>query len=277
MLEHISDTGNIALGIVVLFLLWSLVRLIYKAVRVDIRNRKQNTNLVKMIHKDLIHSIRSHIVEMDDLSVRVKEHPDINGLFNDELDKLKANIQPYVDALERYLSDYRNQKVSVCIKTFLDTSQFKNDYMNEELITIARSKATKRSRTSNHRAVVGKNTDFINLCYGQSTFFGKAGLKELSDAGLYQNDSPDWWKKYNSTLVAPIRYYDKDGINGNMNINFDIIGFLCIDCKADIKEWESGNSFELQLLAILADSLYTYIRKFYNCFEETHQSYNERS
>ena len=277
ILKIIIDKGNIAFVVVALLLLWSLCVFIRTAFVARIKNEKRCSDLVKMIHENFIHSIRSHIVELDVLQDKIGNCNSDNKLFEEELDRLKRNIQPYVDTLESYLSNYRNQKISVCVKTFLDRSQNKNDYLNEELITIARSKSTKKSRTFNNRSVVGKNSDFIDLCCGKSTFYGKSGLKELYDSGLYQNDSPNWWKNYNSTLVAPIRYYGKDGVIGKMNINFDIIGFLCIDCKEDIKEWESINSFELQLLAVLADSLYVYIKKFNSCFIQADISHSERS
>lgn len=270
-LSKFINTKNVILIILGVLLLFSLLKFIYNAILSSANNQRKITSFTKMIHLIFIHNTRSKIVELDELSDRLKlavENEDnIDDIYNEELEKLKKNIQPCVDELGDFLSRYRDEKVSVCVKTFVNGSRYKKDYMEESLMTIARSKNTRKSRTSSHLSIVGKNSDFIDLCYGKSMFFGKCGLKDKYDNGLYKNDSPEWWKKYNSTLVAPIRYFNKDGIKGNINIDIDVIGFLCIDCKKDIKEWEFRDSFELQLLAIIADSLYTYIRLFFNCFD----------
>lgn len=74
----------------------------------------------------------------------------------------------------------------------------------------------------------------------------------------YKNEKSDWPEKYNSTIVVPIRYLNtNDG-----NLIHDILGFLCVDSKNSIKRWNDNNSFELQYLAIFADSIYTYIKLF---------------
>lgn len=121
------------------------------------------------------------------------------------------------------------------------------------------------------RLMWDKNTDFTNLCKGQIVFFGSSDLHKITDSGQYINDSRNWEEnKYTSTLVTPIRYYNNDIYNSRTrNIKPDIIGFLCIDSKDEIKEWEYSDSFELQLLAAFSDVLYVYIKEFYKCFENT--------
>lgn len=260
----------VILGILILL---SILKFLYNAINAKSNNIKQMLLLLKMIHVTFIHDIRSKIVETDmsisrKIEITQQQHGDIDLLYNNEFEKLKENIQPYVDALGSYLSEYRNKKISVCVKTFLNGKTNKKDYLDEELITLARSYNTRNARNRTHHSIVRNNTDFIDLCCGQSSFFSRTNLKELYDAGLYKNDSPKWWLQYNCTLVTPIRYYNKDGENENVKIDIDVIGFLCIDCKENIEEWKNNNSFELQLLAIIADSLYSYIRVFYNCFEK---------
>lgn len=270
--EFLSKEKYIIYVSFVILLVLTLFKFIYNAIMAKVEGMNRMSELLYMIHVDFVHDIRSKIVETDVyLTERLrnaeKTNETIDDIYNDELEKLKDNIQPYVDVLGKYLTSYRNKKISVCVKTFLNGKTNKSDYMNEELITIARSANTKKLRSSSHHSYVKNNTDFIDLCCGQSSFFGRANLRRLSDEGLYKNDTPKWWKKYNSTLVTPIRYYNKDKKNKNVNIDIDVIGFLCIDCKDNVYEWEHSDSFEVQLLAIIADSLYTYIRVFYNCFE----------
>lgn len=243
---------NIAKIICVILIVTILLKLLYNAIRTSALAQKKTLILLKMLHFKFVHDIRSKIVEVNYLlpkriSKAQKDDEDMKIVYNKELEKLKNNIAPYVNALGDYLTSYRNKKISVCIKTFLNGSVNKQDYMDEEIITIARSKNTKNSRNKKtYHAIVKKNSDFIDLCYGRSSFFGKTHLKQLYNSGLYKNDSPNWWKHYNCTLVAPIRYYNKDNENTNINIDIDVIGFLCIDCKEDILEWEKADSFELQ-------------------------------
>lgn len=232
-------------------------------------------DLANFIHIKLIHDIRYKIVELENINNRLEKYAhdnDIKSIEKDyiiELDNLKRTLCSYIDSLSVYLSQYRDDNISVCIKLFSKRDRRRTDFLNERIITIARSSNTKEIRTNDDNTIVGNNTDFANLCNGQSIFFGCANLSEKESAGLYCNDSTNWEKGlYNSTLVAPIRYNAKDSKSSNNTVKPDIIGFLCIDSKKNVYEWENQDSFELQLLAIFADSLYIYIKEFYECYEK---------
>ena len=112
---------------------------------------------------------------------------------------------------------------------------------------------------------MGKNSDFKHLCDGTNIWYHGVDLKSKYEKHEYENeaDEKDWQQKYNSTIVVPIRYYN---INENISVN-DILGFLCIDSKKIIKNWDDANSFELQYRAIFADSIYTYIKLFRRMFQ----------
>ena len=165
------------------------------------------------------------------------------------------NILPekMLNFTDNYLDKQRNRK--------------RSEFLSEEIISLVRSSNTKEERESVTPTIIGQNTDFINLCRGQIIFFGSGNLLKLSESGQYINDSDNWdnGKTYLSTLVTPIRYYNNDERN---NIKTDVIGFLCIDCKEEIYEWEKADSFELQILGAFSDILYVYIKEFYSCFED---------
>lgn len=271
IIDNLISAHNFLIGTLIILLLYSFFRFIYNALMSSVKGRQAVSSFARMIHINFIHDIRSNIVELDTLSEKLNnidlENANIDKIYNEELEKLRNNIQPYVDILAEYLSSYRNDTISVCVKIMKDGNRYNSDYLDKELITLARSKNTKTYRKTSRNSIIRNNSDFIELSLGKSMFYGKCNLKKLYDDNIYLNDSPEWWKYYDCTLVAPIRYYNKDRIKGKVDIDLDIIGFLCIDCKNNIKEWESSTSLELQLLAIVADSLYTYIRLFYNCFE----------
>ncbi len=266
----------IAFGIFVFLILLSAF---LSAVKARVDNIKQMTSLLKQIHLDYIHEIRNRMAEMqENLPNRIKEvqdsEEDMKKLYDKELEHLKGNLQPIVDKLSDHLYKYRNQKISVCIKTFVNGSCESENYLQEEVTTMARSSNTKASRNNRLVSKVCDNTDFIDLSVGKIMYFGKSNLKQLYEDNLYKNSTPQWWTKYNSTLVVPIRYHNKEPEKTNMNIEIDLIGFLCIDCKEIIPEWENADSYEFQLLAVIADSLYTYLKMYYNFFN--HAGYFEK-
>lgn len=248
------------------------IRMIYVALKTNAKAMRTQRELMEFIHLNLIHRIRNDIIELEPLSLKVtqfiknKNNDAIYECYHGELKKLQERLQVYIDVLSNFLSDYRQDTISVCIKVFKSRDRNRNIILNEEIISLVRSSNTKGERDNDKITIIGNNTDFTNLCKGQIVFFGSANLIKLKEAGQYINDSQNWndEKKYASTLVTPIRYYNNDNQN---NIRADVIGFLCIDSMKEILEWEKPDSFELQLLAVFSDILYVYIKDFYSCFE----------
>lgn len=182
-----------------------------------------------------------------------------------------------VDALATYLSKYRNSTISVCVKIFKKRDRNRNDFLSEEIVSLARSSNTEAERVNDEKTIIGQNTDFANLCKGQIIFFASSNLYKNKESGQYINDSKNWKeKKYKSTLVTPIQYHNNNDSNNehNRNIKSDVIGFLCIDSQEEIKEWENSDSFELQFMAMFSDILYVYIKEFYKCFENVGYNIN---
>jgi hypothetical protein len=258
------------IGIVLIF-----VRLIYVAIKSRTESNDMQRKVTKFLHQNLIHKVRNDIVELEILTpVLIKYVNDGNNdalleFYDKELLVLKSKLKGYVDCLASYLTKYRSNEISVCIKVFKNRDRNRTKFLEEEIITFARSSNTEKERNNSNITTIGANTDFANLCRGQIVFFASSNLNKIEKSGQYINDSVNWKNsKYISTLVIPIRYYNNAVTNNNNNIKSDVIGFLCIDSKEEIIEWESSNSFELQLLASFADILYVYIKEFYNCFEK---------
>lgn len=256
-----------------------IIRTIYIAIKSKSEMYSLQKNLANFIHIQLIHKIRNNLVELEPITVKLNKFAKIdnsdaiNECYESEIEKLRKNLKEYVDCLAKYLTSYRKSNISVCIKIFKTRDRNRKDFEDEEIITFVRSENTEKDRNNNNnKTFVGQNTDFSNLCKGQIIFFASSNLHKIKESGQYINDSKNFKKhKYTSTLVAPIRYNNNDQNNTRINksIRPDIIGFLCIDSKDKIEEWESPDSFELQLLAIFSDVLYVYIKEFYKCFENS--------
>lgn len=254
----------------------AFVFLIIKIVYVGVKSKSESLYIqrktTEFIHRQLIHKIRNNIVELEPLSIKLQKLAKDNNIdaiaecYNSELKNLASNLKEYVDALARYLTDYRGITISICIKAFKKRERNRSDFLTEEIITLVRSSNTEKERINNKKTYIGQNTDFTNLCKGQIVFFASSNLNKIKASGQYINDSENWKSnKYISTLVTPIRYNNSN--TGNNYIKSDIIGFLCIDSTEEIPEWENSDSFELQILAAFSDILYVYLKEFYNCFE----------
>lgn len=267
IIEHILHFCVLIFTIGIIFI---MIRIIYVGIKSKSEAFFIQKKTTKFLHTQLIHKIRNNIVELEPLSLKMQKYVKSNNYeaisecYKKELLTLSKNLKIYIDSLSKYLTKYRGSLISVCIKVFKKRDRNRLEFQSEEIITLARSSNTENERNNNKHTYVGQNTDFTNLCNGQMVFFASSNLQKIEESGQYINDSPNWNnKKYTSTLVTPIRYNN----NGNNYIKSDIIGFLCIDSKDEIQEWENSDSFELQILAAFSDILYVYIKEFYNCFE----------
>lgn len=254
-----------------------LIRVIIVGIKSKSEAFYMQRKTTEFLHRHLIHRIRNNIVELEPISLKLqkfaKENNEdaISECYKSEFVKLSKNLKEYIDSLSHYLTKYRGETISACIKVFKNRDRNRSEFQSEEIITLARSSNTENERNNSNnsnKTYVGQNTDFTNLCKGQIVFFGSSNLYKINESGQYINDSENWkTNKYKSTLVTPIRYNNNSNNGSNNDIKPDIIGFLCIDCKDEILEWENSDSFELQILAAFSDILYVYIKEFYNCFE----------
>lgn len=270
--NFIANNSNGFISILLTILIIILIISIRKTGKKEIKAGQITYNIIYKIHNDFIHKIRNGIYEMYLLNQKIikyrkdNNHDAIQEVQLHAFDNLINNLQNYVDSIADYLSEYNNDTISVCIKT-INSGQNDVSDLDKKAKTLVRSHNTDRERKrSNEDITIGKNTDFIHLCNGTNIWFHGVDLKTQYTNGKYINEAEaqDWQEKYNSTIVVPIRYYNaNDG-----NPIHDILGFLCIDSKKIIPRWDDVNSFELQYLAIYADTIYTYVKLFRRIFEE---------
>lgn len=279
----LSYVFNFCIVIFILALIYIFIRIIYVAIRTKSEAFYLQRKLSEFLHINLIHSIRNNIVELEPVLEKLEKYKKSNNTdamdecYKSEVKILQGNLKIYVDALSLYLSKYRNSTISVCVKIFKRRDRNRNDFLSEEIVSLARSSNTEDDRTNNDKTIIGQNTDFANLCKGQIIFFASSNLYKNKESGQYINDSKNGKEnKYKSTLVTPIQYHNNNDSNNehNKNIKSDVIGFLCIDSQDEIKEWENSDSFELQFMAMFSDILYVYIKEFYKCFENVGYNLN---
>jgi hypothetical protein len=231
--------------------------------------------LTRSLHKKLAHEIRNQITRLNDVAQTVRalqfesevERNKFDALLTEEYNLLKSNVQPYVDWISEYLSSITTRTVSTCIKIFaFDEIDVRLE--DKHLLTIARCKYTDNKRKKeNDLPIIGKNTDFLDLCRGLCNFYASSDLHKKHKSGEYISDSHFFKEEmYTSTIVVPIRQVTTNFKDYKLQVKPNVIGFLCIDSEASIPEWEKEDTLELHLLYIYADLLYVYLNSFYTCF-----------
>lgn len=269
-INFISSNSNGLISILLVIVLIILVLTIRKAGEKELETNSNTYNIINKLHYEFAHRLRDGIYNLYVINKRISELREKNNadaileVQARAYDNLILDLQAFVDLIADCLSSYNHDTISVCIKTI---NPGQENIANEEkkAKTLVRSKNTKRDRKRNNENItLGKNSDFKHLCDGTNIWYHGIDLKSKYEKHEYENeaDEKDWQSKYNSTIVVPIRYYN---IDENTSVN-DILGFLCIDSKNIVKSWDDIESFELQYLAIFADSIYTYIKLFRRLF-----------
>lgn len=253
-------------GVIIAFL-YATIKLGKQLSRDSIRM----ADFTKKLHVRFFHDLRDDIKDLENYGKKINAGDDKEKIILKEemFKKFVESMQRYIDFISEYFSDYCGSTISACIKIIkLDKdNQDIDDIKNRRAITLVRSSATKRERSKNNEEVtVVKNSDFLFLCTGANVFYGKADLDQEYSKHQYnvEDDYNTWHSKYISTLITPIRYYNKHRryTTNDNRIELDILGFLCIDSKKKQINWEDFDSHELQLMAIISDSLYTYMKRF---------------
>lgn len=267
-INFISNNSNGFISILLVSLLIILVLAIRKTGKKELKTGDYTYNVIKRLHLDFAHKLRDGIYNLylkNERVIELKQNNNTEAIKEVQgraFDNLISDLQNFVNLIADCLSELNNDTISVCIKT-INPGQANIDNLNKKAKTLVRSGNTKRGRDRPDEVVtLGRNTDFKHLCDGTNIWYHEVDLKSKFEKHEYENeaDAEDWQNKYNSTIVVPIRYY-----NNTLN---DILGFICIDSKNTKEKWSDENSFELQYLAIFADSIYTYIKLFRRLFDE---------
>lgn len=263
-INFIDHNAYIILLIVLFALIITYLIKLYQFEKSKTSYYADNGTFIDTLHKKVIHDIRDNIKELDEDEKQITTgSPDAIKLTKKNMyQSLSNNMQNYIDIVAESLTDYCNETVSVCVKIV----QIDNNTFDDPLaVTLARSSNTRIKRLKNDETLhINKNDDFKHLYIGTNTFYGKSNLlNELHDGNYHVEDSVETWsKKYVSTLIVPIRYYSKQSKHNNVNMDLDIMGFLCIDANKNMAQWEDIDSYELKVLNLFADAMYIYLKQF---------------
>lgn len=205
------------------------------------------------------------------------------------------SIQKKVDckrALSRVITSFANAfslitgtRCRACIKTLeirnISPENFykisdKKEQVNYLFIdTFCRDTVTVSNNGDEYIHPVISNTDFLELYLDiDKRFFFCNNIDVYK--GAYQNSSAQSGKKlsYRSTIVWPIRrlVYGQDcGEKAILNQEQDIIGFLCIDSGS---RNVFRNNYDIEFGAIVADSLFVFLKSYHNFIENKQASGN---
>ena len=229
---------------------------------------EQNVKYASSMH-DILHFIRDRWKELDNLCLR-------NDKMNTEdyIKKIAIDNIKIMDELSEVLSAISNCKIRSCIKLidFTRNNESNSDKMN--IITFARSGKNARDLAeSEHKKKikVSDNTDFefifkITEVYEENRihYFYERNLTKFSKKNEYKNSDNNWKRKYNTTIVMPIRYLKESNEN---KATYDIIGFLCVDSKKAGAFEKNNLYFTIEFLKGISDIMYSYLNSCINYYK----------
>ena len=212
-----------------------------------------------------------------DLAVLNRRFDDLAGfshLVSDNVKKIMAEIERPVDArvvvkitkffqesltsLESILSEHYNQEIRSSIKITIDGNTVK---------TYARGRNNIISRGGEYHCVqlnekeigIEENYAYIAICWREQQFFAEGNLLELHnkfepDDVFFCEYGDNYTDIFYSTIVMPIRIPVFDGIPPDQQEpSQEVLGLLCVDCKAEIPEWSDDNLRKKRAYHIIAD------------------------
>ena len=244
---------------------YSIVTANKKANALRARALENTGDIFKVIHKELIHKVRNKLGEAegeDYLSTSMrKDLLDTCGEILETLVKLQMALNG-------------KKKISACIKLTLPIGTTRiNDETKKEtfLTTYARTKNTDHRRKKKREPTpIEGNTDFESIIDGDDCFIC-GDLPTLQSNGRYRNTTTEFGKYYRSTICVPIRLLKSILMDDSFESEdvYELLGFLCIDTKELMPEWENEDSFAFHLTALFADSLYILMQKYMSLPPET--------
>lgn len=258
------------------------IAFIFLLILVFIRMRKygrllhDTRNILTKNYYFFLHDFRNQYYDI------IKEHKE----NNDDTEKHKVEIltkmtKDYLtkslDYLCEIISSSSREEVSACIKVIDNVGGNGNAInIDEALIrTFCRSRNTDGERISrdtiygNSTSVkIIDNTDFSDILSGElgSSFYQQDLLdysKKLEQAGkVYKNTTPQYWKFYRGTVVAPIRVAKEHLFFVDSDEDFDVIGFLCVDTLSTNVFRQKDKKFYTRIVKAFAAETYVILNKY---------------
>lgn len=218
---------------------------------------------------DILHCLRDMNKSLDDLRLRsTKIQKD------DFLRIITSDCINIMNQLSSVLSDSMQCKVRACIKLndFIKENETNPQEIN--LITFARSGKDGVNAAINEQLKTIKvidNTDFefifnIKEVYEENRIhyfyqkdlkkYDKKIRKESNEEKFYKNSDIHWRKRYNTTIVMPMRYLKT---SNEEEAVYDIVGFLCVDAKKSGSFENKNFNFTIEFLKGVSDIMYSYL------------------
>lgn len=184
----------------------------------------------------------------------------------EEFEKITENICKYLDK-------FSTHKFHVCIKTLKFhkntpcKTRDKIEKLSVETLVRCGNNIDKRKSTSQITHLVNDNTDFSSILFDKKcNIFSCSNLlvhnlisKILNPSQQYKNSDENYYKKYLTNIVVPIRIHKNFfKINGAkkyvIHNDYITVGFLCIDCR-----WPISRALRKEINGVakaIADSLF---------------------
>lgn len=270
-----AQIGLISFAIIGIIAIFAIYFLISAYVFFDKITQIQSDHVLN--HK-ITHQLRNSISEMQDLeyatSKKIKkaeseaQFPDIaenDGLKRQDIfKKLSSRISDTVakQLKNHFTSSQIDGNIRITIK--LINPDGKENQKEWKTVTVAVDPETWNDQDrqiesqANELHRIGDNSDFEGIMLGKHNCFVCNDLQKLSSDQLYKNSSIDWHKRYNSTIVTPI----KSKPDGHKDAVY--YGFITADSLNPSKQEQFSseiNSPTLNIMAHAADALATWFIK----------------
>lgn len=231
----------------------------------------------------ILHKIRDSIFYMESVYDQADN-------TSDEFEQLiTQDAMQLLDAMAGEFKDFLGTDVRVCVKCLDYTAVNEDDIRKMNMITFARSGHQNiYDMLYEHKVPIKieENTDFTEILESgknkrQRQYFYEKNLleydKKLREEGReYKNSNKFWSTDYITTIVCPIRLKRNIINNENGALEYDLVGFFCIDSKNPEAFTGEVSDFCLDLVKGIADIMFVYLDRFITYYNELIAAESER-
>ena len=253
----------------ILFVIWCLCSLFIH--HYDINSQEKAGKAFHQIQ----HQFRNIVFDLrkeNDDNKRLNKMPSYTTYYS----QICSKAELICNEISSFFDSNFNKNFNVCIKMIdVSTSRSTKSISQMKIITLCRSGCDKIEREkcdATEEIYVSQNSDFESILEkdgvkGSSNVFAVNNLRiycllKKIQGNPYKTSSVDFLKKYNSTIVVPIRInsqklpHDSDFCNSNQ---YQVFGFLCIDYKHRISKRLLRNMLEYE--KAFGDLLYIFFNE----------------
>lgn len=243
-----------------------------------IKTKKDYDNFIEKtsnITHNLLHRVRNSIYYMEN-AFTCKKFDNVKDFEQ----YVTMEFLQLVDSLANGLKDILDTDIRACIKCLKYTALNEEDINKMNLVTFARSGLRNIDEIMQEHLqpiVLEENSDFLDIVNNeknsrQRQYFYEKNLKEYDkrlrkEGKKYRNSNDSWESDYITTIVCPIRLKRRTGNTDDSMLEYDLIGFLCVDSLDENAFCGECSDFCFDLLKGLADILYVYLDRFIEYYD----------